>query len=61
MNSEKIYEIENINTKLVMDITDGKMEENTNVQQSIASQILSQSWILKPFSQVGNYYYIHSA
>ena len=44
-----------------MEIANGKMEENTNVQQSITSQILSQRWILKPFSQGGNYYYIHSA
>ena len=60
MNYKKIYEFENVNSKLVMDITDGKMKENTNVQQSTSSNISSQQFTLNPFSGEGNYYYIHS-
>ncbi len=59
MNSDKIYEFENVNSRLVMDILDGKMEENTNVQQSVSKQLSSQRWVLKPSSE-GKYYYIHS-
>ena len=60
MNTEKIYEFENVNSKLVMDIVDGKVEENSNVQQSSSTHSSTQKWILKPFSLGGNYYYIHS-
>ena len=61
IDDTKTYEFENSNSKLVLDILDGKIEENTNVQQSIASQILTQRWTVKPSSEGGNYYSIHSA
>ena len=60
MDINSIYEFENVNSGLVMDIAGGKMEENSNVQQWATSHFKSQQWILKPFSLGGNYYYIHS-
>ena len=58
MNTQLKYEFENANSKMVMDIESGKMEENTNVQQWGTSHFKSQQWILKAFG--GNYYYIRS-
>ena len=58
MNTELVYEFENANSKMVMDIESGKMEENTNVQQWTTGHFKSQQWILKAFG--GNYYYIRS-
>ena len=61
MDIGKMYEFENCNSKLVLDILNGKMEENNNVQQSTSSHSLTQRWILKQYSEEENYYYIHSA
>ena len=58
MDVSKKYEFENVNSKMAMDITDGKMEENVNVQQHPANHLTCQQWTLKDFG--GNYYYIHS-
>jgi len=60
MNTNYIYEFENINSGMVMDIEAGKMEENTNVQQWTTGHFSSQKWILEAFSGGGNYYYIRS-
>ena len=58
MNDSQKYEFVNVNSKLAMDITDGKMAENTNVQQHPANHLTCQQWVLKSFG--GNYYYIRS-
>ena len=60
MNTGIAYEFENVNSKMVMDIVSGTMEENTNVQQWSTGHYKSQQWILKAFNGGGNYYYIHS-
>ena len=44
-----------------MDITDGKLEENANVQQKASSHLKTQQWVLQQFDNIGNYYYIRSA
>ena len=59
MNTTVIYEFENKNSGMVMDIESGKMEENANVQQWATSHFNSQKWILQSFGS-GNYYYIRS-
>ena len=61
MNTENPFEFENANSKLVMDIVNGTMEENTNVQQWPVNHYKCQQWILKAFKGGGNLYYIHSA
>ena len=60
MDTTKIYEFENVNSKLVLDILDGKMENNTNVQQSASSHADTQRWSLKPSDSNKNFYSIHS-
>ena len=60
MNTGLIYEFENLNSKMVMDIVSGTMKENTNVQQWSTGHYKSQQWILKAFAGGGNYYYIQS-
>lgn len=60
MDTSKIYEFENVNSKLVLDILDGKMENNNNVQQNASSQVDTQRWSLKPSDSNKNYYSIHS-
>ena len=44
---------------LVMDITDGKMTDNTNVQQWSSNGLNCQKWTLRAFGS-GNYYWIRS-
>ena len=61
VNSEVVYEIENLNSGKVMDIADGKLAENTNVQQKASSHLKTQQWVLQQFDNIGNYYYIRSA
>ena len=61
MNTNVIYEFENVNSGKVMEIADGKLEENANVQQNESSHSKTQQWVLKNFDNIGNYYYIHSA
>ena len=60
MNTNVVYEFENVNSGMVMDIEAGKMAENTNVQQWSTGHFKSQQWILQEFSGGGNYYYIRS-
>lgn len=60
MNTSVIYEFENANSKMVMDIESGKMESDTNVQQWSTGHYKSQQWTLQAFAGGGNYYYIRS-
>lgn len=60
MDTSVVYEFENANSGMVMDIEAGKMEENTNVQQWSTGHFNSQKWTLQAFSGGGNYYYIRS-
>ncbi|MDE7120589.1 MAG: RICIN domain-containing protein, partial [Oscillospiraceae bacterium] len=61
MDTSVIYEFKNVNSGMVMDITNGKMEEGNNVQQWSSGSFASQQWTLQAFSGGGNYYYIRSA
>ncbi len=60
MDTSVIYEFENLNSGMVMDIESGKMEADTNVQQWSTGHFKSQQWTLQAFSGGGNYYYIRS-
>ena len=60
MDTSVIYEFENVNSGMVMDIPGGNMEDGENVQQWSTGNFNSQRWTLKAFSGGGNYYYIHS-
>ena len=59
MNTDVIYTFENAGSGLVMDITDGKMTDNTNVQQWSSNELNCQKWTLRAFGS-GNYYWIRS-
>lgn len=59
MNTDVIYTFENAGSGLVMDITDGKMTDNTNVQQWSPNGLNCQKWTLRAFGS-GNYYWIRS-
>ncbi len=61
MNTDVLYTFKNVNSGFVMDIADGKMEDNSNVQQWESNGFDCQKWKLVPFKQGGNYYYIRSA
>ena len=58
MNTSLKYEFENVHSQMAMDITDGVISENVNVQQHPINHLTCQQWILKDFG--GNYYYIRS-
>ena len=58
MDVSQKYEFENVHSKMAMDIVDGEMAENVNVQQHPANHLTCQQWVLKEFG--GNYYYIRS-
>ena len=60
MDTSVIYEFENVNSKMVMDIVSGNMAADTNVQQWSTGHYKSQQWTLQEFSGGGNYYYIRS-
>ncbi|MDE6789813.1 MAG: RICIN domain-containing protein, partial [Ruminococcus sp.] len=60
MDTSVIYEFENVNSKMVMDIESGKMETDSNVQQWSTGHFKSQQWTLQEFAGGGNYYYICS-
>ena len=60
MNTSFIYTFKNKISGLVMDIKDGKTENNSNIQQWDSNGFDCQQWVLKPFTGGGNYYYIHS-
>lgn len=60
MDTSVIYEFENVNSGMVMDIEAGKMEAGANVQQWSTGHFKSQQWTLQAFSGGGNYYYIRS-
>ncbi|MDE6776569.1 MAG: RICIN domain-containing protein, partial [Oscillospiraceae bacterium] len=60
MNTDVIYEFENKNSGMVLEIESGLMAENTNIQQWTTGHFDSQKWILQKFAGGGNYYYIRS-
>lgn len=60
MDTNVIYTFQNKNSQLVMDIVDGKMQNYSNVQQWGQNGYDCQKWILKPYSNEQNYYYICS-
>lgn len=60
MDTSVIYEFENVNSGMVMDIESGRMETGTNVQQWATGHFKSQQWTLQEFAGGGNYYYIRS-
>lgn len=60
MDTSVIYEFENVNSKMVMDIVSGNMAADTNVQQWSTGHYKSQQWTLQEFAGGGNYYYIRS-
>ena len=60
MNTGMIYEFENKNSGMVLEIESGIMAENTNIQQWTTGHFDSQKWILQKFAGGGNYYYIRS-
>lgn len=60
MDTTFVYEFKNINSGMVMDIADGKMEADTNVQQWSSNGFDCQRWTLQAFAGGGNYYYIRS-
>lgn len=59
MDTNLIYTFENVDSGLVMDIENGLMKDNTNVQQYSSNNNDCQKWTLKAFGS-GNYYYIRS-
>ena len=60
MNTNLLYTFKNVNSDFVMDIINGEMQDNSNVQQWESNNADCQKWELVPFSQGGNYYYIRS-
>ncbi|MBR0484548.1 MAG: RICIN domain-containing protein, partial [Oscillospiraceae bacterium] len=60
MDTSVYYTFRNVNSGLVMDVKDGKMEEGTNSQQWDANGLPCQQWKLTPFNHGTAYYYIHS-
>ncbi|MDE6777816.1 MAG: RICIN domain-containing protein, partial [Oscillospiraceae bacterium] len=60
MDTSVMYTFTNLNSSLALEIADGKMEENTNIQQWAINDYDNQKWTLKAFGS-GNYYYICSA
>lgn len=59
MNTNVLYTFKNVNSSLVMDIVNAKMENGTNVQQYGSNGLNCQKWVLKSFGN--GYYYIRSA
>jgi len=59
MNTSLVYGFTNVNSGLSMDIVNGKMADNSNVQQWSSNGYDCQKWVLKAFGS-GNYYYIRS-
>lgn len=60
MNEDVIYTFENVNSGMMMEVSSGKMADNTNVQQWGANNYDCQKWVIKSFGS-GNYYWIRSA
>ena len=59
MDTSVVYTFKNVNSGLVMDIVNGTMADNSNVQQWASNGFDCQKWTLKAFGS-GNYYYIRS-
>ncbi len=61
MNTSVVYEFENVNSGMVMDIPAGNMADGENVQQWSTNHFTCQQWTLQAFTGGGNYYYVRSA
>jgi len=59
MDTSVVYTFLNVNSGLAMDIVNGAMADNSNVQQWASNGFDCQKWTLKAFGS-GNYYYIRS-
>lgn len=59
MDVNVIYTFENVHSGMVMDVENGQMADNANVQQWGSNDYACQKWILKSFGS-GNYYWICS-
>lgn len=60
MDTSVMYTFTNVNSNFVMDIADGKMENNSNVQQWESNGFDCQKWTLQESAENENYYYIRS-
>ena len=60
MDESVVYTFENLNSGMLMEVTNGTMADKTNIQQWGANGYDCQKWILKSFGS-GNYYWIRSA
>ncbi|MCR5142824.1 MAG: RICIN domain-containing protein [Ruminococcus sp.] len=61
MDTNSYYTFKNVNSGLVMDVKDGKMEEGANIQQWESNGLNCQKWKLTPFNNGTTYYYVRSA
>ncbi len=59
MDTSVIYSFANVNSGMMMEVVNGAMEENSNVQQWEENGADCQKWTLKSFDS-GNYYWIRS-
>lgn len=59
MDTNVIYTFQNMNSGMVMDIVNGEMQENVNVQQWEQNNTNGQKWLLTSFGSQ-NYYWIRS-
>lgn len=57
MDTSVVYTFENVHSGLVMDIVNGEMRDNVNVQQYASNGYDCQKWMLRSFGS-GNYYWI---
>ncbi|MDE7225643.1 MAG: RICIN domain-containing protein, partial [Ruminococcus sp.] len=60
MDTSVVYEFKNANSGMVMDIVNGSMKADSNVQQWTSNGLNCQQWTLQEFAGGGNYYYIRS-
>ncbi|MCR5541709.1 MAG: RICIN domain-containing protein [Ruminococcus sp.] len=61
MDTDTYYAFKNMNSGLVMDVANGKMESGANIQQWGFNDQNNQKWKLTPFNNGTTYYYIRSA
>ena len=61
INTDLYYTFKNVNSGLLMEIKDGRIEEGAVIQQWDANGLSCQSWKLTPFAGGTDYFYIRSA
>ncbi|WP_295154253.1 GDSL-type esterase/lipase family protein, partial [uncultured Ruminococcus sp.] len=61
MDTDAYYTFKNVNSGLVMDVKDAKIEDGANVQQWESNGQNNQKWKLTPFNNGTTYYYVRSA